>query len=456
MTATTTPTPTPTPDAELLRLGYTPSLNRNLGMAHLLVYGLLFFVPLAPVAVYGIVVNRSGGAPVLVYLVAAVIMGLSAVSYRQMALRFPVAGSVYGYTRLSTNRFWGFVAGWSILLDYILMPALLTILSAVALAHILPGVPAGVFAAIFVGASVLMNLRGLEITTRVGMVLLAIQLVVIALFLRFVTAALTAGRLELSLNALWRPDLSWAAVLSAVTIAALSFLGFDAVSTLNEEARGGGRAVGRATTILLGLITTLFCLQVWAANLVTDATAFGPGAGTNRAFYHAVEAVAPGWFVTAFTLVNAFVAIFACLVVAHAASSRLLFAMARDGVLPTPLARTNARGVPHIATLTIGAVALVVSVTFAEQAELMTSLVTFGALSSYVLLHGAVLVRCLRTERSRRWATHLVVPVLGIVTLVVALARSSQITLTVGLGWLAVGILGHLAWSRLRPADRPS
>ncbi|MGJ3507662.1 APC family permease [Enemella sp. A6] len=421
-------------------------------MGHLLVYGLLFFVPMAPVAVFGIVVNRSGGVPVLVYLVAAAIMALSAISYAQMARRFPVAGSVYGYTRLSTNRFLGFVAGWLILLDYILMPALLTILSAVALGHIWP-IPPAVYAAVFVGASVLMNLRGMKITTRVGLVLLAIQLVVIALFVGFVLQAAAAGQITLTLHSLWRPEVSWAAVLSAVSIAALSFLGFDAVNTLNEEARGGGKAVSRATTMLLGLITVLFCLQLWAAAVVSDATGFAPGAATNRAFYGAVDAVAPGWYVPVFTLTNAFVAIFACLVVAHAASSRLLFAMARDGVLPRQLARTSSRGVPHVAVLTIGAIALVVSVVFAEQAELMTSLVTFGALSSYVLLHLAVLARCLGTERSTRWLTHLVVPVAGIATLLLALSRSTQITITVGLSWLVLGIAGHLLWSRIKPSS---
>ncbi|MDF9496714.1 amino acid permease, partial [Bacillus cereus] len=123
------------PDSQLKDLGYQPSLNRQLPFGSLLVYGLLFSVPMAPVAVFGLVVNRSGGVPVLVYLVAAAVMGLSAISYREMALRFPVAGSVYGYTRFSLGRTPGFIAGWLILLDYILMPALLTVLSAVALAH---------------------------------------------------------------------------------------------------------------------------------------------------------------------------------------------------------------------------------------------------------------------------------------------------------------------------------
>lgn len=440
-------------DEELLRLGYTPQLERSLTLRGLLVYGLLFFVPMAPVAVFGHVSNLSGGVPVLVYLVAALIMGLSAVSYREMALRFPVAGSVYGYVRLATGPRLGFVAGWLILLDYVLMPALLTVLGALALAHIWPGVPVAAFAACFVLASLALNLLGIEVTTRVGLVLLAVQLAVIAAVLGFVARAVIAGDVTPSFDPIWQAGASPAAVLSAVSIAALSYLGFDAVATLNEEARGGGRAVARATTVLLALLTGLFAAQVYAAGIVTGSGTFAAGSATDRAFYGAVDAVAPAWFTPVFTLVNAFVAIFACLVVAHAATARLLFAMGRDGVLPRRLGHTSARGVPVAATLVVGTVALVVSVAFAGQASLMTSLVTFGALSSYVVLHAAVLASCLRGERSRRWWTHGAVPVLGVLTLCVALWQTPTLARTVGLTWLGLGLLGMLGRAALRRTD---
>lgn len=259
------------------------------------------------------------------------------------------------------------------------------------------------------------------------------------------------------MDALARPGMSWAAVAQAVSIAALSYLGFDAVSTLNEEARGGGRAVSWATGVLLALVTVLFCLQVLAAQAVTHASSFPEGAHTTRAFYDAVDLVAPRWFSPVFTLANALVAIFACLVVAHAASARLVFAMARDGALPRALSATNHKGVPTRAVAVVTAVALVVSVAFAEHAELMTSLVTFGALGSYLLLHVAVVWRCLVTERSHRWLLHLVVPVLGAACLLVVLASTAPITRSVGLCWLAVGLLAQLvAGLRARRRERPS
>lgn len=124
--------------------------------------------------------------------------------------------------------------------------------------------------------------------------------------------------------------------------------------------------------------------------------------------------------------------------------------MARDRVLPEPLARTNGRGVPWVAVVTVSAVALVVGIAFADHSSVMTSLVTFGALSSYVLLHAAVVARCWVTERSGRWLVHLVVPVAGALSVLAVLATGDALALTVGLVWLAVGVGGFLIHQALR------
>lgn len=435
-------------DEELLKLGYEPSLRRNLSIWSLLIYGLLFFVPMAPVAVFGYVVNLSGGVPVLVYLIAAVVMGLSASSYREMALCFPTAGSIYGYVRLSTKPWLGFLAGWFLLLDYALMPALLTILAAVSLGHIFSSIPLAAFIIIFMGASWAMNIAGLQITTRIGFILLAIQLVVTAFFLGAVGYSLVKGTLSFSAVAIWRNGLSLSPILAAVIIAALSYLGFDAISTLNEEARGGGQAVGRATMILTISVTVLFCLQIWAASIVNPSAHFAKGTATSRAFYYAVDQVTPEWFSPIFTLTNAVVAIFACLVVAHAASARLIFAMGRDRIIPQALSKTNSHGVPVIATTVVAVVSMVISLLFVEHSEMMTSLVTFGALTGYVVLHIAVIWYFIIKQQSKRFFAHAVVPVLAIISLVFVLYNAATLTKLVALGWCAIGLVmfGIQAW----------
>ena len=160
-----------------------------------------------------------------------------------------------------------------------------------------------------------------------------------------------------------------------------------------------------------------------AAGLVSDTAHFAPGGATNRAFYHAVDTVCPAWFTPVFTVVNAFVAIFACLVVAHSSTARLIFAMARDRVMPAVLSHTNSKGVPWVAIVVVTVVTAILAVTFDCHVEVMTTLVTFGALSSYVMLHADVIAQCIVKEKSHKWVRHLIVPILGALTLLVAWPR---------------------------------
>src|SRR6185503_13734054 len=111
-------------DAGVENLGYRQELKRSLSFPDLLVYGLVFIGPIAPVAVFGIVFDASRGMVPLTYLVGLAAMLFTALSYMAMARVYPVAGSVYAYTARSIGETVGFFAGWAILLDYLLLPTL--------------------------------------------------------------------------------------------------------------------------------------------------------------------------------------------------------------------------------------------------------------------------------------------------------------------------------------------
>jgi amino acid transporter len=111
-------------------------------LADVVIHGLIYMVPIAPISVFGGVYNLSMGAAGAVYVISALVMTFSATSYREMALQFPVAGSVYSYVRLGTSTFIGFISGWAILLDYLLLPALLCVFASLAMASLVTFVPA--------------------------------------------------------------------------------------------------------------------------------------------------------------------------------------------------------------------------------------------------------------------------------------------------------------------------
>ena len=435
--------------AGLERLGYAQQLRRSMSLTDVVVFGLIYMVPMAPLAVFGVIFDFSAGQVALVYLVAAAAMVFSALSYKEMALRYPVAGSVYSYVRMGLNDVVGFLSGWAILLDYLLLPALLSVFAATAMVSVVPVVPAWAWIVVFVALAVGINLAGIAVTARMNMLFLVIQLAVLAVFVGWVLVDVARGRASFALWPLYNSgSFSWSIVFGAIPVAALSFIGFDAISTLNEETRGGGRTVSKATMIVLVAVTALFCLQVYlAACYVPRGTTFAPGDAENNAFYHIAGRAVGDWFRVVITLTSALIAIFANSIASAATSARLVFSMARDRQLPAILATVSRRRqVPQNALLFIAGLSLVVGIAGTAAQTLLTTLVTFGALTAYILLHVAVFVRLGIRGRSRNVFLHWISPVVGAAALAYALVNANRNAKIVGLAWLAVGVLVALTF----------
>src|SRR4051794_9561091 len=429
-------------NARLVELGYTSELSRTLTLADVVIYGLIYMVPIAPISVFGAVYNLSVGAAGAVYLVTALVMTFSALSYREMALQFPIAGSVYSYVRLGTSTFVGFISGWAILLDSLLLPALLCVFASLAMASEVTAVPGWAWVIVFVTATAFINIMGISVTARMNKIFLCIQLTVLAAFVAWATVLILGGKAYLSLDVLIPSSASsWGLVASAVPVAALSFIGFDAISTLNEEAEHGGATVAKATIQVMWCIGVLFVLQVLlAAVLVPTGTTFAEGDATNNAFYDIVSNSMAPWFGTVVLLTNALIALFANAIASNATSSRLAFSMARDGQLPKFLARVSDQKVPRNAMLFIAVLSIGIGVPGVKQAGLLIPLVTFGALTAYILLNVAVVNHFIVRGKSRRYFLHLVSPIVGTGILLFALWSANPHAKILGICWLAVGL----------------
>ena len=233
-------------------------------MKDLVIYGLIFIVPIAPFGIFGHVMSASGGMIVTAYIIGLVGMLFTAISYSQMAKEFPVAGSVYSYVSKGTNSFVGFVAGWIMLLDYILIPALLYVVGALAIHDIFPSLSPLVLIVAFVIFNTYINIRGISFTAAFNRWMLVAELIVLAVFLVMGVIAISnnVNGAVFSVSPVYDADnFSLGLIISAVPIAVLSFLGFDGISTLAEEAKGGGKAVSKATILVLLIIGGLFIAQ---------------------------------------------------------------------------------------------------------------------------------------------------------------------------------------------------
>ena len=433
---------------DIARYGYTQELHRSLGFVDLLVYGLIFMVPIAPFGIFGSVFQGSGGMVALAYAIGMVAMMFTALSYSQMSRAFPMAGSVYTYAGRGISPPVGFLAGWMILLDYVLVPALLYLIAAIAMNSLVSGIPVWLWLVGFVVLNTVVNYMGIEMTARVNKVMLAAELVVLAIFLVIGIVALTQGKGRgFDFSPLYDSGtFSWSLVFGAVSIAVLSFLGFDGISTLAEENKESAEAIGRAMVAALLLAGVLFIVQTWVASLlVTDPEALiakGDPGGT--AFYDAAAVAGGPWLSKLTALATAIAWGFANSLVAQAATSRLLYAMARDRQLPSFLARVHkSKGVPVNATLLVAVVSLVLGLYFSTRDDgisLLSTLVNFGARTAFLALHVSVVVHYFVRRGSRDWWRHLAAPVIGFAILAFVLLNAQLQAKWLGLIWFAVGL----------------
>jgi amino acid transporter len=430
---------------ELEQFGYREQLRRTLTTTDLIVYGMVFMVPIAPYGVFGFVWDDSKGMVPLAYLLGLVGMFFTAMSYAAMSRAFPLAGSVYTYAQHGLHEIAGFFAGWLILLDYILVPALLYLFSAVALQPLFPGVAEWIWLVGFIAFNAVVNLLGIQFTAGVNRYMLIMELATLALFMAVGLFALYhgqgAGRLTLA--PVYDPKVfSLATVAGATSIAVLSFLGFDGISTLSEESRGGHNSVGRATLLSLVLVGGLFMLQTWIATDLAHGVRFSSPA---TAFYEIAERAGGQWL-RLITIVAIVIASgIANALAAQAAVARILFAMARDGKLPAVLAKIHPRyKTPYVSTLLVAGISLLVGLFFSTRIDDLTRVVNFGALSGFLLLHLSVINHYFIRQRSGAWLRHVIFPLAGFLVIAYVLYEMDSAAKIMGACWLAIGVIYYL------------
>ena len=433
------------------KFGYKQELHRALTYRDLLVYGLIFMVPIAPFGIFGGVFQGSGGMIALAYAIGMVGMMITASSYAQMSKAFPMAGSVYTYAGRGIHPNVGFLAGWVILLDYVLVPTLLYIVAAIAMNSFVAAIPVWAWLLFFIVANTIINYSGIELTAKVNKVVLVAELIVLAIFIVIGVIAVASGKGNgFSFDAFYNSDtFSIGLVLGAVSIAVLSFLGFDGISTLAEENKEKATEIGRAMVGALMLAGALSIVQTWIGAMLVPSPdkliAEGDPAGT--AFYAAAEVAGGVWLGKLTALATAIAWGFANALVAQAATSRLLYAMARDKQLPKFLAVVNKKsGSPVNATFVTGFISVALGLYMVTQREdfgltLITTLVNFGALTAFIVLHISVIVHHkIRGGSSDNWR-HLVVPIMGIVLLGFVVIKANVAAQQVGLTWAGLGIV---------------
>ncbi|MCM1011860.1 MULTISPECIES: amino acid permease [unclassified Brevibacterium] len=431
------PTPALSADATSASTGH---LRRALGVPSLVFFGLVYMVPLTVFTTYGIVTEITGGRVPLAYVITLVAMVFTARSYAKMSAALPFAGSAYTYTQKTFGAGVGFAAGWALLLDYLFLPMINYLVIGLYLSAALPMIPAWVFVLTAIVLVTVLNIIGIVSVARANIVIIAAQGIFIVTF-AVLSAVTLSGSGTVDLAAPFTGDGSvdgFGAVMAGAAILCLSFLGFDAVSTLSEEAKDPTTSVPRAiviATVTGGLIYIVLSL---IAQLVYPSNAFAdPESGSLD-----VMAAAGGQFLTIFFTAAYVAGACGSALTSQASVSRILYAMGRDGVLPRGFfGRLSKRFLtPVWATITVGVVSLLA---LAVDLTFISEMVSFGALMAFSAVNLAV-IKHYFIDGGRRGAravlSFIVLPGIGFGLTVWLWTSLSPRTLLIGLAWLAIGI----------------
>ena len=420
-----------------------PALKRSLRYWDLVLYGLAYIAPFAPFSTLGFVWTESNGLIVLAYVLGGVCMYFTAQSYATMTETLPSAGSVYGFARRSLGIFPGFIAGWMILLDYLLIPAFVYVLIAVALETLLPGIDRGVWIVLMVSITTVVNWFGITVTARANFISVALQTIIMIGFLSLGVIALYSGKGNgaLTFKPVFDPATFDAAkIFSATSICIMSFLGFDAVSTLAEEVEGGDRrVVGRAIIATLVLSAVFFVAVTWVLGNLLPGIVIKDQAA---AVYELAAWATGPWTAVLLAWSYAGIVGLSNSLPMQVGVARVVFAMGRDGQLPKVLARVHPRyHTPYMGMLVTAALSLGVALYMKNRLDDLASIVNFGALSGFLFLHLSVLAYFCIRRRSTAWIRHWLVPICGVVVVLGVFSGMSALAAKVGCTWLIAGLV---------------
>ncbi|MBK0419904.1 APC family permease [Leucobacter sp. CSA1] len=430
--------------------------KRVLGTPSLVLFGLVYMVPLTVFTTYGIVTSLTGGRLVDSYLITLVVMLFTARSYARMSTAMPYAGSAYVYTQQSLGGATGFLVGWVLLLDYLFLPMINYLVVGLYMNEYFPAIPNWVWILVSIAIVTVLNIVGIVSVARTNFVIIAVQAVFVVLFVGFGISTATGN--DVDLLAPFVGDGSEAAgqtgvLFNGAAILALSFLGFDSVSTLAEEAKDARRTVPRAimsVTLGAGLI---FILLAYVSQLVFPSNEFDnvDTASTQ------VIAAAGDWLAVLFVAGYSAGALGSALT-SQASVSRILFAMGRDGVLPRPVfGRLSKRfGTPVTAISIVSVVSLLAIVI---DLATLSNMISFGALFAFSFVNLSVLVHFYirKGERSGwAWLNNLVLPVVGVGLTIWLWTSLSPQTFVLGLSWLGVGVVLLLIITRFFTRPTPT
>src|SRR5664279_5513443 len=421
---------------------HAPSLTRSLTLRPVVLFGLAYLAPMIVLGTFGVLAETTHGSTPTAYMLALVALLFTALSYGKMSARFPVAGSAYAYTRRAIDSRLGFLVGWAVLLDYFFLPMVIWLIGAAFLAEKFPGVPNWIWIVGFIIVTSVLNVIGVKAAANANLLLMIFEVLVLGMFVVLSLGHVLHGSGASSLvsgEPFFNGRTTFSGVSAGAALAAYSFLGFDAITTLTEETIEPKTTIPRAIMLVLLIGGGIFLVVTYSTQLVHPGGEF---ANVDSAAFGIAKTIGGDAF-SSFFLAGLVVTQFASGLAAQASVARLLYAMGRDSVFPRRVfGYVHPRfHTPAINILLSGAVGLIaLRLTVATS----TSFINFGAFSAFTFVNLCVIAIFIRgrAEGPRQSVvTHVVFPAVGAVVDIYLLFHLDGKAKLLGLIWLTCGIL---------------
>lgn len=423
------------------------SLKRVLTTRYLIMFGLAYLAPTVVFNYYGIITELTQGMMMLAYLITTVVMFFTAYSYAKMVEVYPIAGSAYTYVQRSVNPYLGFLTGWLMLLDYLLLPMVCYLLLGIYINDFFPILPVWLIVVTVASIGAIINILGVKLAGRINTVIIFAQIAFTVLFIvviiKFVTDGGGSGTLFVP-EAIYNQDsFSIQNIMWGASILAVSFLGFDAVSTMAEETVNPEKTVGKAIIIVCIGAGIAFAIVSYFSQIAWPM-AYVEIEDVDAGIFELLPIIGGAIMPTLFFITDN-LASFICAMAGLAAVSRLLYGMGRDGVLPSKFfGKLSAKYQTPVNNIVLTSLITLTAIFYADNLLGAASLISFGALTGFILVNLSVIVHYY-IKNNRRKGTdiikYLIMPAIGMIVCAVLWWSIDSSAKILGFSWLAIGII---------------
>lgn len=377
--------------------GNAHGLKAVLGRWQLLCVGIGAIIGSGIFVIPGPAAQFAGPGIILSFVIAAFGCALAGLCYAELSAMVPAAGSAYAYSSRAFGPLVGWVIGWLLILEYLFAAAIVAqacagyALSLFSITDESTRAILQTFLPLLVLVAVAyVAIRGVELSAGVVSLIVLVKVGVIALVIVFGAKFVDPAN--------WTPfipentgnwgEYGWSGVLRAAGIVFYTYLGFDTVSVAAQEARNPQRDVPFALIGSLVVCTVLFILMMSVVTGLVDyreLNVANPVAVAVDAAGESLRWLAP------VVEIGAMIGMVSVLLVILMAQSRILFAMANDGLLPAPLSRLHPKWkTPVAGTIVTAAIASVLAVLI--PISVLGQMVSIGVLSAFIAVALTVLV----------------------------------------------------------------